>query len=373
MMRSDMMMPQLSKQDLLRRVPYFGSTEEYQVYAKIMSMRGDAKNELLVSLTEELLSRIYPERIKSRIMGENVHEVIKFRVNFDFSAYGPNVQEKFTRCVNRCIIEALVQARSDQVLKDLFDCLKENNKLNQELMNEFVKELLAAKWPRCAAANLHEQLAFALEWPLFIQLHELHQFAVVHNLTQPLNNQTMLAKYDAVLNHFSSVCQNLSVTNKERLKSIKLVDKFIEAAFKLFKYMRLASNDLQDGEFKLLIKARMKEINEFEVYRANLSKLVAILRKFKSSVEFSRLEGQCSYLDKNGDVDAILKLEQICKSAPFRSIASLERYEPVIVYFDDIDATFMQAIEKIIGNLILISIYEAPNGSFNKLIFRYLY
>lgn len=348
MMRYEMhKFQQPSKQELLRRVSYFGGTEEYKVYATLMSMRSDSNNELLRLLKENLLEKNYPERLRSRVIGESISEVIQFRIRFDFSKYGVSLQEKFMRCVNRCIIQTLVQSRTGEVLNDLFECLKENTTLNQELMNEFIKELLAAKWPKCAAANLHDQLAFALEWPLFIRLHELHQYAIAHHLTQPLNNQQLLTKYNSVLIHFSNVCQNLSTTNKERLKSIKLLDKYIESAWELFKYLKLASNDIQDHEFKLLVKARMKEIQLFEVYRTNLIKLVGILRKFRANIDFTLLEGQCSYLEKNGDVDAVLKLDQICRSVPFRNI-DFDQYQPEIIYFTDIDAVFMTTIEKII-------------------------
>lgn len=119
----------------------------------------------------------------------------------------------------------------------------------------------------------------------------------------------------------------------------------------LLRYMRLRSNDLDESEFKPLILARVKEIEKFELYRRNVRRLLAILNKFKSWIDYAQLDAQCSVLDKCSDVDLLLKLDQICRSAPIRQVVAddLSAYEPEIIYFPGVDGVFMKTIELIIG------------------------
>lgn len=63
---------------------------------------------------------------------------------------------------------------------------------------------------------------------------------------------------------------------------------------------------------------------------------------------FRELEGQISVLDKTEDVDLTTKLIHICKSMPIQGL-TLESYDPIIVFFKDVDTDFMKTIELIIG------------------------
>ena len=112
--------------------------------------------------------------------------------------------------------------------------------------------------------------------------------------------------------------------------------------------MKLGSPQLPEDQYKRLISARMKEIKRFETYRRNIQDLLDILKKFKAHINFSELEIQCATLDRNGDIDATLKLNQICESAPIKNLY-LDAYQPTIIFFKSVDATFMKTIELIIG------------------------
>lgn len=110
--------------------------------------------------------------------------------------------------------------------------------------------------------------------------------------------------------------------------------------------MRLGSAQLPEDQYKRLITARMKEIKRFETYRRNIQDLLDILKKFKTHINFTELDAQCSTLDRNGDIDATLKLNQICESAPIKNLY-LDNYQPKIIFFKSVDADFMKTIELI--------------------------
>lgn len=343
---------QSSKQE---RIVHFGSTEEYKVYAELIKMKGITDNEssAISKLIDELLKRIYPERIRSQLIKSGLNELVEFRKCFDFSKYGggANVQDKFISCVNTCIVDALVKASNEQLLKSLFDCLKENTSSNQQLLKEYVSKLLSAK---ILANNLHDQLNLALEWPLFIKVHELHKYALYYKLSEPLS-EIWLSKYNKVISYFISLLNELASTNEVHLRSIKLFHANLTSTCKLFSYIKgleLFSSKVESmianvDELDKLVNARMKEIEMFEVYCVNLFKFNDIMRKCKENIDFNRLERQICSLKARRNVDAILMLNEICESASFREL-NLEQYEAKIVFFNDIDAEFMKTIEKII-------------------------
>ena len=68
----------------------------------------------------------------------------------------------------------------------------------------------------------------------------------------------------------------------------------------------------------------------------------------QAGVEFKQLENQSSHLEKCDDIDITLKLNQISKSAPIKGLR-LDEYDPIIIYFKDVNADFMKTIELIIG------------------------
>jgi hypothetical protein len=223
-----------TKQDLLRRVPHFGSTEEYKVYAYLTDLRPDSGNSCLKQLKEHLINTAYPARIKSRIGIDSLNEIVTFRKKFDFTKYGTQ-EQKYLRSLKECIVQTLKESVTPLLLEDLCDCLKENTVANQELLNEIINDLLTLKWTKSTITNVHDQLAFAAEWPLFIPLHKLHCAADIMNHTQPLNNPQWLTKYNQVMNYFNDICDRLSSNNQERLKTIKLLDKNLDSTWELFK------------------------------------------------------------------------------------------------------------------------------------------
>lgn len=346
----------MSKKDLLKQIEHFGSTEEYKVYAYLFKLAAESKNKsrLLRSLVADLLDHVYPNRLKSR----PIVEIIKFRTQFDFSKYGTGAQitDQLVQCVESCITESLVKTNNARVLDDLFESIAPKTRSNQKLIDKLMSDVFEATWPKCAASDLHDQLTFALQWPLLIGLSKLQARAVAENLTQPLRSSHLGDKVTAVLAHFAAICKSLMSENgvcKQRLRSIKLVHKHLESSSSMwFDYLRLGrSPGAGLDEFKRVVRARVKEIERFEVYRGNLGQLLAVLAHFRShGVDFDGLKRECDQLDKSENVDAELDLDMICRSAPLREIVNLtNNYEPQIVYFADVDFEFMLIVEKIIG------------------------
>jgi hypothetical protein len=75
----------LTKEDILRKIIHFGGFEEYKVYSHLMNMLPDSRNnDCLKKLKDEVIKKIYPARIQNRL-NSSVHEVVQFRIEFEFS------------------------------------------------------------------------------------------------------------------------------------------------------------------------------------------------------------------------------------------------------------------------------------------------
>jgi hypothetical protein len=138
------------------------------------------------------------------------------------------------RQVNEAISQCLLKSNTSSNLDELRECLREKTPRNQEILSFYVDALLNAKWPKTSASNLHDQLAFALEWKLFIPIHVMHTNAVEKNECDVLHTHTWLNRYTELLAYYRKCVLNLKETHEEKLKTVKLLNKDLDAAGELF-------------------------------------------------------------------------------------------------------------------------------------------
>ena len=224
----------LRKEDILRKIAHFGGDEEYKVYANLIHILPESKSDWLKKLKDDLVKKYFRNRIQMRA-NDSLREVIEFRVQFEFARFD-QFEQAFLDQVNQVIIQSLINSTNSLNLKELLECLSDKSvRQNQDLLSFYVNELLLAKWPKTTASNFHDQLVFALEWPLFVPLYEMHRQATTKSgQCQLLHSQVWFNRYVELLNYFRKCVSNLRETNEEKLKTVKLLNKNLDSACALF-------------------------------------------------------------------------------------------------------------------------------------------
>ena len=346
-----------------RRVEYWGVPNEFYIYSRLLAPNVSSA---MLEDYENSIFKLFKRRIMSRLRVD-LDEVIQFRINFDFERFGSRENKhKFQEIVDSIVCSRLIDANSSFDLKQLCESLKEKKSGNQKLLFYYVNKLLNAKWPKRTEDPTNEsqnetqykiaELEYALRWNSFLVLEEIHLEHVANNLCVPLDSAT----FENVFKNFSEIMGNIA-NGSATFQIIKVIHANLNEAnkfgqFLLSKNLPLAFcfNASNMNMFEILVKIRMKECKEFELYRANLKAFVQFCNNFKQ-INVKAYAKQLNELEKRHQFDMEAKLSSVCNvlsfehdilSSKFRDVADIT---PKIIFFLNINVANMPVITELIN------------------------
>jgi hypothetical protein len=354
-------MPPRSSEDIRRQIVYFGLTNESEIYHRFFSYNLDSntKNDFV----KFLINKLFYKRVSDRIDRGNFGEVIRFRKLFDFNShFGKTYGALFIKTLNEIIIHQLHNSSSDQEqdLTTLCSEFRDKTVQNQELLDFFIEHLLKQIVPTRieTISQVNSEfidLEFLIGWSSIIKFVSLDVDAKSKGLSEPLNNRLWYARfYNELFIAFMNTINNI-ISSNEKIAYIKLFQQNLKKSYDLYVLMKNKLKfefvaDLKNFEaFSLMIDIRIKEANQFEVYRQQLKKFVKFCTFFKH-IDVHSLKKQIIFLDKMNNLELSLKLNDVCKTLDLSEVNqnfSLSTYEPVVIYFEGVRSQFMSFIFKI--------------------------